>query len=478
MVSKGVQYYTFMSGSQFQVKFGAPGYNNLQNSQADNYVQKGLQIDSANMSGFTGDFTWQALMNGGQIDAGNEWISSLTGNIEGGTMGNMMSTPSTVAPHYAVSYGFYDSGSAEGTPLTNQDQFYCYASDNYSNWMGDLTTAYSAAKRCSFNQFALPGAHDSGMCTMSTSLDILASPYGAALISSLMIIPGVGEAVSAIAASQAPFAIQNIAITQKDTITTMLNLGIRYFDFRPGTLYPAIAGYNPGVRYHEHAVIPGYPYIQFLEDVLSWLSLHTGEIVVVSANTQGMKGPLPAPSDLTSDLNAAVKNVNLSPPIATGNSTNLTQTYEELITSNTRLIFLNQNVDDITIDPDYAPKNDSYFASGANYSTTGYSGIIDAFKTTPASGNGVYTVLQMQGTATSASWTVIATAIATTSYAYSPLMSTKPNNDTQTNQWLLSNVASNFATDQLIVFLNDFADNCMTSTAITCTKQRMGLIQA
>ncbi len=476
MVSKGVQYYTFMSGTQFLVKFGAPGYSGLQNTFSDNYVQNGLQIDSANMSGFTGDFAWEALLNNGPIGAGNELISSLTGNIEGGTMGYMMNTPSTVAPNFALSYGFYDSGSADGTPLTNQDQFYCYLSDNYSNWMGDLAAAFSTTVNGStLNQFALPGAHDSGMCTMSTSLDILASPYGAALISSLMIVPGVGEAVSVIAASQAPFAIQNLAITQKDSITTMLNLGIRYFDFRPGTLYGPLAGYSPGVRYHEHAVIPGYPYIQFLEDVLNWLAAHPGEIVVVSANVQGMDGPLPSPSDLTNDLAAAFKNVNLTPEINIGNWTFLTQTYKELIASNTRLIFLNQIVNNSS-DPFYAPKNDSYFASGANYNSTGYAGIITAFQNTPASGNGVYTVLQMQGTATGASWTVIATAIATTSHAYSPLMSTKPNNDTQTNQWLQKNVANNFAKDQLIVFLNDFADNCMTSTAIVCTKQRMGIL--
>lgn len=86
-----------------------------------------------------------------------------------------------------------------------------------------------------------------------------------------------------------------------------------------------------------------------------------------------------------------------------------------------------------------------------------------------------YTVLQMQGTSTAIGAPVIAPSIATLSDASSPLLSTKALFDIATNPWLAQNVANKLSHDQLVVFLNDFVDNCMASTAITVTAQRMGL---
>ncbi|MBX9634270.1 MAG: hypothetical protein K2X44_04740, partial [Magnetospirillum sp.] len=346
-----------------------------------------------------------------------------------------------------------------------------------SNWMGDLMAAYPQAKNAEFQQFALAGAHDAGMFTLSTVNSILSSPYAAGLLGALTIIPVIGPVIAtagAISLAQAPRAITNLALTQKDNITTMLNLGIRYFDFRPGTLYSAIAGFNPGVRYHQHAVIPGYPYISFLQDVLTWLSQHPSEIVVVSANTQGIVEASmdPTAADLASDLTTAFTNAGLTGKIGTGDSSSLGQTYAQLIASNTRLIFLNQ----ISTPPETS-KYDSYNVPGANYNTNVPASIISAFQSMTAQGQAgsTYTVMQMQGTATGMGATVIVPAIATLSDASSPLMSTKADFDINTNPWLLNNVSKTLTANQLMVFLNDFVDNCMVSTAIGVTKQRMGL---
>jgi hypothetical protein len=86
-----------------------------------------------------------------------------------------------------------------------------------------------------------------------------------------------------------------------------------------------------------------------------------------------------------------------------------------------------------------------------------------------------YTVLQMQGTATQVSGVVVPSILAW-SDASSPLLSTKASFDVATNPWLLANVSKNLSNSQLVVFLNDFVDNCMVNTAITVSKQRMGLL--
>jgi len=78
-------------------------------------------------------------------------------------MGVMPSTPSLINPGFALSYGFYDSGSGI-SGLTNQDQSYVYLTGSRATWMGDLVKALgSNLSDKPFNVWALPGAHDAGM---------------------------------------------------------------------------------------------------------------------------------------------------------------------------------------------------------------------------------------------------------------------------------------------------------------------------
>lgn len=54
-----------------------------------------------------------------------------------------------------------------------------------------------------------------------------------------------------------------------------------------------------------------------------------------------------------------------------------------------------------------------------------------------------------------------------------PLLATEPGIDAATDPWLCQKVLNNLGNGQLIVFLNDFVDNCMVSSAINVTRQRL-----
>jgi len=82
-----------------------------------------------------------------------------------------------------------------------------------------------------------------------------------------------------------------------------------------------------------------------------------------------------------------------------------------------------------------------------------------------------YTVLQLQGTATSCVSNL--TGFVTTNQTSSPLMSTKAYFDSETLPWVLSNANDNLQADKLLVLLNDFIENATVDTAIALTLQRM-----
>lgn len=468
-VSKGVDYYVYADGNQF-VQFSGPKVGSTL-TRTNNFSHNNLQIDSSNISGwfnYDGPFTWTATAGGTQLATQTNVINSFTGNLTSGTMTVMMNTPSIVNPatNSAISFGFYDAGSGT-SGLTNQDQSYVYCTRVLTRWMGDLVQQYPEAGQSPFWQFALPGAHDSGMCTMDTALEVLDGLEGVALqIALAIMLPAIGVA----AAAEAANVILNAAITQKDTITKMLDLGCRYFDFRPGTMYPRILGFS-GVRYHQHSVIPGYPYIQFLQDVLNWLSENPSEIVVVSCNTQGFASSSmnPTPADLQSDLKTAIQNTGVT-SIVIGDQNSLSQKYDALIQSNTRLIFLNQipgmPQPEITKYDSYGPGNASLSPAPLLQALAGMN--------TAGQANNTYTVLQLQGTATAVA-SVQQLGLVSSSQTASPLMSTKALFDASTLPWVLQNANNNLKAPQPIVLLNDFIDNATVDTAITLTMQRMGI---
>lgn len=462
-VAKGVDYYPYSDSEDTLTTVAVPKISDTHGPEA-NFTRPNMQIQSRNIPGglrFTGRLEWVTKHRGVEVARQRADISSRTGNIQRGTMGNMFNTP----PHIGettVCWGFYDAGSGKISGLTNQHQLYIYATRDQRRWMSELAASDSRIARGPFARFALPGSHDAGMFDMRAVRRILRNPaLNAGLIAALHFIPLGHILIRALG----PRAIANLSMTQKDNIRTQLDIGTRYFDFRPGTMHVSLAAFMPGVRYQQHKVVPGYPYIEFLEDVLRWLDANPGEIVVVSANTQGFVADAMRPSaaDVQKDLHTALARVKLETPIDIGGKPHLQRSYDELIAANTRLIFLNQIEGETR-------KYDSY--SDAHH-TLNPADIIGAFekmqRQVPDKQD--YVVMQMQATATAID-AVVAASVITTSDASSPLLATKAMMDNATNPWLRRNAASRLPPDHLLVLLNDFVDNCMVETAIKVTEQR------
>ena len=472
-LSKGVDYYGFVSNSSnetFILSFQKPtslgsSTTTIPISVVNGIVSGNLQIAESDigLTSHTGRFQWN--LSGGNHLTGYSSIASAyaeiapsTGSIGSSTLTNMLNTPSLINSQYAVSYGFYDS-SIGVESITNQDQSYVYATPNQSNWMGSIASQVGSAP---FASFVLPGAHDAGMFDTSCLLTLQDTD---AFLNVLGTAAGIG---AAIAQSLAPNVITrivvNMAFTQKDTIPTMLNLGIRYFDFRPG--YCMTDTQATGPLFHQHNFIPGYAFESFLTDILTWLYKNPTEIVVVALGHSGFnEGYMTASTDtLETYINNALAPFGNS--ILTGNKLDLTTSYNDLIAQKKRLIFLSQY--GFESDPSQSPelsmiydasKYDSYTDA---YQTTDVNVILNALNGMNENGQSGYdyTVLQLQGTASGSSGGIFASA-ATMSDASSPLMSTKAEFDSKTYAWLQSNVATKFSNNQLLVCLNDFADNAL-----------------
>ncbi len=474
MPSKGVDYYGYIDGNQ-KVAFSGPKVGSTL-TVADNFKKNNLQIDSHNIPGpldFVGRFAWVASDGyGTQFSTQSLDINSLTGNIAGGTMTTMMETPPVSAVDAngcvnTVCYGFYDSGPG-WSGLTNQDQSYVYVTSGLQDWMASGVAYYNAyhtkdAGEFPFYKFVLPGAHDAGMNTMSTVSSVLYSPEGAAMVSA---VAYAFPLLAAFTVAEAPYVLLNAAMTQKDGTTDMLNLGARYFDFRPGTMYKGITGFS-GERFHQHAVVPGQSYVKFLEEVLTWLAAHKGEIVVVSCNTQGFGDDAmkPTVADLNGDYQTAVSNSGIG-NIALGDKTSLGKTYNQLVKENRRLIFLNQINGETT-------KYDSY--EGDLYATTDPNNVIKALAKMNTAGQAGfdYTVLQLQGTATGIP-SVQKGGLFSLSKTASPLMSTKAKFDATTIPWVRQNAYANLQAPQPLVLLNDFVETATVEAAWCLTVDRWG----
>lgn len=472
-LSKGVDYYGFVSNSineTFQLAFQKPtslgtSTTTISIPGENGIISGNLQIAESDIgiTSHTGRFQWSLAAGShltGYSPIANAYaeIAPSTGSIGASTLTNMLKTPSLINSQYAVSYGFYDSSFGAGS-MTNQDQSYVYATPSQANWMGSIASQVGSSP---FSSFVLPGAHDAGMFDTTCLLTLQNSD---AFLNVMGTAAGIGVAAAqALAPDVITRIVINMAFTQKDTIATMLNLGVRYFDFRPG--YCMTDTQATGPLFHQHNFIPGYAFMSFLSDIITWLDNNPSEIVVVALGHSGFNESYmtASTSTLESQINMAMDSAN---SFITGNKLDLSTSYNELIAQRKRLIFLSQY--GFESDPSQSPelsliydasKYDSYTDA---YQTTDVNVILNALNAMNESGQSGsdYTVLQLQGTASGASGGIFASA-ASMSNASSPLMSTKAQFDSKTYSWLQSNVPSKFSNNQLLVCLNDFADNALT----------------
>jgi len=477
MASKGVDYY-FVNTSSHTLSASATNTNGSYALSPITVTSTSSQLMTTENCQITWEFPYIDPYGGFSFSTNTtpsksvtESINAVTGNTSG-PLESMMDTPSLIGSDFCLSYGFFDAGTGSGTGLTNQDQIYVYLTPSQKNWMGTLAAANPSVNNAPLASFVLPGAHDAGTYDLTQVNTLCATTAGVAALASTILswIPG-ATIVLGLAALQLKGVVVGEAVTQKDNAVTMLDLGCRYFDFRPGYAPSEIKTIVPDL-YHIHNVVPGKTYQGFLQDVMTWLIANPSEIVVVSLGTAGFYDHStmdPSTATLQTEFLEAQQAAGAT-SLQIGSASDLQTSYSSLIAANKRLFFLNQP--GLNWFP--AKKYDSY--NDDDYSTTDPSKIIKALKAMTKSGqeNVDYTVLQLQATATNQNVVHNVIALADSmSNAYEPLMSTKPHMDSCTYPWLLDNVVANLSHDNLLVLLNDFVDNALAgSMASDLTLQR------
>lgn len=498
MPTKGIQFYVYISNPNISVNISigseySQTFNFIPNSTSNIVASFVIQPSSFEIGSTTyGIMAENFCCNVNQtinssssnIFSLNQSVSPLTGGIgesSSDDLWNFMNTSSQIVSgngsHFAISYGFYNAGPGV-MGLTNQHQFYIYVTDVYTNWMTDLNSKNSNFGDCKFSSFVLPGAHDSGMCNGSFFSDLNTSTQ---LFQSICQNYGLPYNDAIFSSSIAFQTIVNMSFTQKDSITMLLNLGIRFFDFRPGFNCVSTDNTFSGI-YHQHMIVPGYLFEQFLTDVITWLTTpeNSGEIVVVYLNYNGFPSSISSmqpinffENNFIGELVGLIGSKNGIPNLVYGGPSSLTSTYSSLIGSNTRLIFLNNLSNTPIPNLPNATLLDSY--TDEAYEVTEVEPIINQLTNTLTEAKTAqdnFTLLQLQGTITAATnYIVGALNSISTSAASSPLLSTKPAFDCQTYAFLQSQVANNqaLASGMLYVCLNDFADNALVSNCINMT---------
>jgi hypothetical protein len=467
MPSKGIQVYSYISAPGCQVEFSVPGTNLVRN-ELRRYLNDHLEVDKANIKGtfsFSGEFAFKVIHDGREITRQSVEINSMTGNLGESTMASMADQTSVVTDDIIVCYGFYDAGvGVAGLPKC--DQCYVTVTPNYSNWQGSVAPPGSQQASKPFSKFFLPAVHDVGMNSMQSSEALLAT--GSTLVDILTAIDPmfakIAAAVShAAVKAMAPNIISGLAITQKDSLPTMLSIGARYFEFRPAFLHNSIRPHKPipDVCYFSHSAIPGMAYEQFLHDVVSFLVAHPTEIVVVQNRWDGVPAECAHPNDqdLHNFMNSAIGGTNNA--LAVGSLDDMRQlTITQLRDQHKRLILFN-NSDSF-----------STYTDEGNATLTGDS-IVDQLNniSEKSQAGKPFTNIQLQATATNIP-EAVAYSVISAGASNSCLLATKPIIDSKTLPWILEN-GGRLDPNQLVVTMNDFFDGATADVAVEWSRRRL-----
>jgi hypothetical protein len=466
MPSKGVQCYSYIAVPGCQVEFSVPGSNIIRN-QLKTFFNDHLEVDKKEIKGpfnFTGTFDFKVTQNGNQITQQSVNINTLTGNLEAGTLKSMDNQTSIVTNDLIIAYGFYDAGPGVAG-LPSSDQCWVTVTPNYSNWMGQVAPPGSSQASKPFSRMFLPAAHDIGMNSMQNADAVLASSALVDVLKTInpifaKIVGGMThEAVMGIA----PNIIKGLAITQKDTLSTILSIGARYFEFRPAYLYSTIRPDHPiaDVLYFSHSAIPGMAYAQFLHDTVSFLTSHPDEIVVVQLRWDGVPPECAHPSDqdLANYLNDALNISNGA--VAAGSLDDMLHlTIQELRDQHKRLIL-------------FMPSDSYSTYTDAGNATLNGDSIINEFNllTPQLQAGKPFTNMQCQATASNLPDAVAYSVLAANADS-SCLLATKPICDSKTLPWIVQN-AGRLDPGELVVVMNDFVDGATADVAIDWTRKRL-----
>ena len=471
MPSKGIEVYSYITLPNYRVNFSVPG-GSITRTEDDNFTSYHLEVESKDIPGlahFTGRFQFQVLSDTGE-EITTQWndINTLSGKLEGGTMMSSKDQQSILNGDALVTYGFYHAGHGE-VGLTNLCQ--CYVTvvslSAHRTWMTTICPPGSEAEQKPFSRFVLPAPHDDGMNSMSTCEAVLVDRDEAlveVLSNHISAIHWLAEHLThKMIASELPNVIYGLAITQKDPIPVLLDIGARYFEFRPAHLLPEFEGkaaHVPNRPYFQHACIPGIAFEEFLQEVVHFLDKNPGEHVVVHIRWDNIVSQCrkPTPEELDEAFNIATGVSKTG--VQWGDARCFKEKIVDLRASGKRLIRVIE-----------ADKYDSWTAKA--YATLKPEPIIAQFEAMNAEGQlgSDITVLQCQATSQSIK-EVLVYSILTANAATSCLTSTKASLDRHTLPWIRDNALEKLTSERLLVIMNDFMDGATTDIVIGLNKRR------
>lgn len=469
MPSKGILCYSYIAVDDVEIEYTVPK-NSVTRRDQRQFTCDHLEVESSNLGHFkfTGRFEFIVRRDGRELV--KQWVdvNSMTGGLSDGTMKTMDETPAIFAEDLIVAYGFYDAGPGLAA-LPKQHQCYVTVTHNYENWMRDTIPPGSDLSNKPFNRMVLPSSHDIGMNSMSTAMSLLEKAgtgvikevLGRSLPRAFDIINKVGDkGVNAIA----PDIIRALAITQKDSLDTILKLGARYFEFRPAKCHRQIQAVSPleDTWYFQHGAIPGMPYRTFLADIVQFLSDHSDEIVVVQNRWDGVPGECPRPND--DELRDVLNSVLAGKDIQAGTQDDMMQrSVQDLRNDGKRLIVV-RDVNQV-----------SNYDDAANATLTGDSMVLklQTMSENPPSGHPI-TLLQCQATATNIRDVIIASVL-DSDVSTSPILATKPVCDGKILPLLRGECGKCLTREEsVVVLLNDFFDGATADVAIGLCRERLG----
>ncbi|KAI9926291.1 hypothetical protein ASPWEDRAFT_45640, partial [Aspergillus wentii DTO 134E9] len=472
MPSKGVSVYTYVGVAGYSVSFSVPEQQALRDAR-HNFTRDRLEVDSSKINGqgnFTGRFEWTVFRYGERIaDAYND-INSSTGKVEGGTMIATKDFHPIVTEDAIITYGFYAAGHGEFNGMTNRHQSYVTicSRENHA-WMGTVAPPESPAAQLPFSRFVLAAPHDNGMNSMATCDSIfqhLNKDLVAVIRKLVPLLRHVKHIPDHFLMKKLPHIVYSLSITQKKTISVMLDMGARYFEFRPAKLLPMFQKVSSlqDTFYFQHACIPGLAFDDFLREQVAFLDKNPTEIVMIHIRWDNIVADCekPTTTELEKMLNEACANTT-NAPLTWGDRECFARPIEELRSTGVRLI--------VVVDAD---KYDSWTAEA--YATLSPDPILARFETMTTEGQETsdLTILQCQATSQSIKEVLVHSLVAAEG-ASSSLTSTKGWLDMHTLPWIRENALHKLRAERNIVIMNDFIDGATVDTSILLSKQRLSM---
>ena len=468
MPSKGVKCYTYIGVPGVEIELSVPR-SSITKRNEDKFTVDQLEVDKKNLAGFkmSGKFEFKVRRDGRELTT--QWVdvNSLTGKLENGTMKELGQTPSVFAEDLIISYGLYDAGNGKAG-LPNQHQCYITVTRNYENWQRDIAPPGSDQANRPFNRMVLPSAHDIGMNSMEVPDQLFRQVASGAL--KLVLgreMPGAFSFINDVADGTfkviGPDIIRALAITQKDSLDTILKLGARYFEFRPAKCHRRLMEFNPveDTIYFQHGAIPGMSYKQFLTDTVQFLSDHRDEIVVVQNRWDGVPGDCPRASD--DELRDILNDVLRDKDIQAGNEDDMRNRSIQDLRNDRKRLIITQNVNQV-----------SNYDDAASATLDGepiLRKILDMAENPPRDHPIIF--IQCQATATNIRDVVVVSAL-TADTSNSPLLATKAICDRKILP-ALRDVGKKLGQESgVLVILNDFFDGATADVAIQLCRERLG----